>query len=209
MKYPKALTGAKLFVPAEVLCVFASLIEFIMEIIMSNVDASAAEENTILVNRLLVGLVAINALNLIAFVMKVIGFQIARKDERQFRKSLFFSIIGIIFSVIFFFTAGKFSDFMWGVIEVATLLVVVYAILAFYNLAETEDNQDVMKRGKIALVMVAIIFGFAVINKTITVFTPAADKIFTILSAALDLLGHAVFLSFLVAAKKMLKNATV
>jgi len=209
MKYPKALTGVKLFIPAEVLSMLAALIIFIMVIVVNNMDPSTAEENIVLVNRLAVGLVAINTLNVIAFVLNVIGFQIARKDERQFRKSLFFSVIGIVFSVISFFTAGKFSNFVWGVNEVATLLVVVYAILAFYNLAEAEDNQDVMKRGKIVLVVVAVIFGFAVINHTITVFTPAADTIFTILSAALDLLGHAVFLSFLVAAKRMLKKATV
>ncbi len=201
MKYPKALTGVRLFVPAEILCVIVSLLTFIIVILVNNIDFTNMQQTDVLINRLV--------FSIIAFVLKLVGFQIARKDERQFRKSLFFSVIGMIFILFGLFTAGTFASFVWGVNEVANLLVVIYAILAIYNLAEKEDDQDVMKRGKIALVFIAIIFGVAVINATITIFIPTVDAVFKILGAALDLLGHAAYLSFLLAAKKMLKNATV
>ena len=209
MKYPKALTGVRLFVPAEILCVIVSLLTFIIVILVNNIDFTNMQQTNVLINRLAVGYLLVNIFSIIAFVLKLVGFQIARKDERQFRKSLFFSVIGMIFILFGLFTAGTFASFVWGVNEVANLLVVIYAILAIYNLAEKEDDQDVMKRGKIALVFIAIIFGVAVINATITIFIPTVDAVFKILGAALDLLGHAAYLSFLLAAKKMLKNATV
>ncbi|MBQ1974860.1 MAG: hypothetical protein II224_03525 [Ruminococcus sp.] len=106
MKYPKALTGVRLFVPAEILCVIVSLLTFIIVILVNNIDFTNMQQTDVLINRLAVGYLLVNIFSIIAFVLKLVGFQIARKDERQFRNfSVFVDSSGYQSSVVLFHAA--------------------------------------------------------------------------------------------------------
>ena len=202
--YKQAYRGVKKLFISEILNLISAVFALVSSLIfvftakMSESDAAIPEAIA------LVLLFASLLIAVISLIWKIIGLSNAKRNESLFKTAFGFAIVGIVCNVVLLFSSGMFENFVSGIEEAATLLTTIYTVLGIYSLALKLDDRAVIKAGKLATVVVAIIFAFAVLDRVVGLLVPRLDGLMAIASDVMEVFGSAVLLTYLAMSKKML-----
>lgn len=205
MKVPNAYAGVKKLFASEVLNIISTVFLFMTSVFAVFVSDKVSPEHHAAGYFTLLGLTAVSvATAVIAFVMQLVALNQARKDERLFKKAMYFVIICGICTVAMMFTTGAFGKITATVDEVSTLLMNVYVITAVYSIAFQAGDAAMQKRAKLGMLFVSIPFFVAFCLQFAIVYLPDIAEILTVIGAALDFVGYVVFMIYLGIEKKAL-----
>ncbi|MBR1481897.1 MAG: hypothetical protein IJ598_02895 [Ruminococcus sp.] len=207
MKYPKAYSGIKKVFASEILNIISTVIVFLTSVFSVYVRDDVTFENDPAGFFALLGLTGGSVLfALIAFILQLVGFNQARKEERLFKKCIYFVIICAVCTVAMMFTGGMFNKICAGIDEVSTLLVNVYLIMGIYTLAENLENPSMQKRGKVVLLIVTILFGSALALQIVMAFMPEFAENLNVVNAIIEFVGYIICLVYVGMGVRMLSK---
>lgn len=212
MKFINANNGVKKLFTAEIFIVIASLFGLASSLLyLVAYDSISSEEDYYhyLIGIIILGIIGV-ALVVAGVIFQLFGLNQARKDEKAFKKALFFLFICIGSTVVILFTGrGMFNNIFSGINETATLLVDIYIIMGVFSLANQMDRNDVQSRGKVTLIGLVAVFVLSVIVRFFGIFVDDGDVLYSIIGvvcSALEVLVYLIFLTYLSMAKKMLSK---
>ena len=205
MKYPHAYSGVKKLFISEILnTISAGLMFAAVLMVLLDGKTKLPDIDTAQFWGLATLVLLSSAVGIAAFVIQFIGLNQARKDERLFKKAMYFVIICGICTVAMMFTTGAFGKITATVDEVSTLLMNVYVITAVYSIAFQAGDAAMQKRAKLGMLFVSIPFFVAFCLQFAIVYLPDIAEILTVIGAALDFVGYVVFMIYLGIEKKAL-----
>ena len=211
MKYPNAYAGVKKLFASQILHILSTVFFFASSMIWVFDTEGASGEDIDLIFWASMGLmIAGVVLSVIGFFLQLVGLNRARRDERLFKKAMYFVIICAVCTVSLLFGSGMFGKIMAGIDEVSTLLIFVYIFIAVFNLADQLGDMGMQKKGKWALLLVTVMFGAAFVLQIVMAFIPDLVEIvenLAVLGNILEFVGYIVALLYIGAAKKMLAKA--
>lgn len=222
MKFPHAAKGVSKIFSAEILSLIAVIICGIATVVLSIVLSSGEADNTSHEPFFIaLGIVMIIAaiLLLVGGIINIIGYFQAAMDEDGFKKAIYCTILGIIFSVIASVLVGKTGFLGWlcttlnVLSEVMQLLVIFFSIGGLMNLSAKCHRQDMVADGSFLLKLVGwICILYAVILILTRVFRENAFNktlviIFTTIAMILAVIQYILYLSYLSRAKIMLSES--
>lgn len=210
MKFINAYEGLKKIFVSQVISVISLLFVLITNIIIlvAFEDFMSYELSLFCMSCIIVLSIIAGVIGIAGIVFEILGLNQARKDERYFKKALFFLFIDIAAVLVTVLTGrGMFNNIFSGISETATLLVNVYIIMGVFDLADQMDQKEVESRGKITLVSMVVVFVLSVIVRFFGIFVDDGDILYSIISViclALEIVVFLIFLTYLSKAKKML-----
>lgn len=211
MKFPNAYAGVKQLFTAQILNILSTVVFFAGAVYAMLVPGEISPDENETAFFVLLGItVGATVLALVAFIVQLIGLNTARKDERLFKKAMYFVIICAVCTVALMLAGGMFGKITAGVDEVSTLLIFVYIFLSIYIIAEKMGETGMQKGGKLALLIVTVAFGSALLMQIIAAFIPErVDTVETIdfVSAIVEFAGYITAMIYIGMAKKMLAKA--
>lgn len=211
MKYPNAYAGIKKVFASQILHILSTLFFFASSMILVFDKEAASWENFNPFFWASMGLLTAGVvLSVVAFILQLVGLNRARRDERLFKKAMYFVIICAVCTVSLMFGSGMFGKIMAGIDEVSTLLIFVYIFIAVFNLADQLGDMGMQKKGKLALLLVTVMFGVAFVLQIVMAFIPDLVEVvenLAVLGTILEFIGYIVALLYIGAAKKMLAKA--
>ena len=210
MIFPNAYTGVKKLFASQILHILSTVFFFVSAVWLA---ASPEPESDafdyvawITIGTSLAGVV----MGVIAFLLQLVGLNQARRDERLFKKAMYFVIVCASCTIALLFGRGMFSRIASGVDEISTLLIYVYIFISVFNLAEQLGNTTVQKRGKLALLFVTVLFGAAFLINIFVAFIPEQVDIvenLSVISTICEFIGYIVALLYIGTARRMLVKA--
>lgn len=210
MIFPNAYTGVKKLFASQILHILSTVFFFVSAVWLA---ASPEPEGDALdyvawitIGTSLAGVV----MGVIAFLLQLVGLNQARRDERLFKKAMYFVIVCAACTIALLFGRGMFSRIASGVDEISTLLIYVYIFISVFNLAEQLGNTSVQKRGKLALLFVTVLFGAAFLINIFVAFIPEQVDIvenLSVISTICEFIGYIVALLYIGTARRMLAKA--
>lgn len=211
MKYPNAYAGIKKVFASQILHILSTLFSFASSMILVFDKEAASWEDFNPFFWASMGLMTAGVvLSVVAFILQLVGLNRARRDERLFKKAMYFVIICAVCTVSLLFGSGMFGKIMAGIDEVSTLLIFVYIFIAVFNLADQLGDMGMQKKGKLALLLVTVMFGVAFVLQIVMAFIPDLVEVvenLAVLGTILEFIGYIVALLYIGAAKKMLAKA--
>lgn len=211
MRFPNAYTGVKKVFTAQILSLISTVFFFAeAAIALFITEEISLDENETAFFVILAMTVTGTVLAIISFVVQLVGLNQARRDERLFKKAMYFVIICAICTVAILFGGGMFGRIAAGIDEVSTLLIFVYIFISIYTLAEQLGNVGMQKMGKLALLIVTVVFGSALLIQITVAFIPYMEDMvetLSFVSVILEFVGYITALIYIGMAKKMLSKA--
>jgi len=188
MNFPNALDGIKKIRTAEILGIIVALVAAVTGIIAG-------------------------ILSIIAFIMRLVGYSRAGKDEPSFKTALYVAIAGIVLSVLssVFAKNATISAIFKVLIDVCQPIATYLVITGIMNLAGKLGNTEMKERGTklfkiiIAMYVIAIIIDIvsAIFGKNAT--TAAISGVLGIVAAVLSIVTLVLYLGYLKRAVQMLE----
>lgn len=208
MIYQQAYEGVKKLLVSETLYLTSSVFAFTATLLIA--VTSKMGETDAMPLLLGAGLLMIVSLviSIVATIMEIIGLAKAKRNESLFKTALGFAVAGVFANVGAVLTSGMFSNICSGINEAFVLLVSIYMVLGFYSLALRLDNTAVIRVGKAATIVIAVIFAFAILDRVVSLFVPRLDDMMDVACAVLEIVAEVVLLIYLALSKKMLAKGT-
>ena len=208
MIYQQAYEGVKKLLVSETLYLTSSVFAFTATLLIA--VTSKMGETDAMPLLLGAGLLMIVSLviSIVATIMEIIGLAKAKRNESLFKTALGFAVAGVFANVGAVLTSGMFSNICSGINEAFVLLVSIYMVLGFYSLALRLDNTAVIRVGKAATIVIAVIFAFAILDRVVSLFVPRLDDMMDVACAVLEIVAGIVLLVYLALSKKMLAKGT-
>lgn len=202
MKFSKAHTGLTFLLISEILTIISSVFVNFFLLILDGIFSDIV--NTFGNIGLTVILTGFELLGLLALILQLVGLGVSIKDEPLFKTAFVMVFLGIIATIASLFFSGTIEDILSGINAVTTLLVSVYTLLGIHSIAYQLEDKTVVRGAKVTLIVVAFIFTFSVFTRMTTIFTPVLENTLNNVWAILDIVGHIIFLTYIIKAKKML-----
>ena len=206
MQFPNALSGVKKIFLAEIISLAATALGLV-------VSAIFAAENSTVNEAIAILSIAVMVVSLIAFIIKLIGLNEARKDEVGFSKAFFIVFAGIIVSVIgSFFAEGSLGGDLFKTLgNICEFLITFFIIGGIMNLAEKLNDAEMIAKGKKILAMVITAWAIAIVAGLVGTLLGGSDTalaiagVLIIISAVVEVVAYVIYLIYLAKAKKMLE----
>ena len=220
MKFPNALKGVSKIYTAEILALIAAFV-IVLAIIFGACGigfADVGEETVggILALGALVFVLAFTVLTVISYVINIVGFSAASKDEPAFKRALIAIVVGIVAIILAAVfsnkdtTAAKIISSLASAVSTACeLLITFYCIDGIKNLAVKLDKGAVKAKADKAVTLIYASYIISIICKLVHDFsqTDASDivsGIFGLVAIVFSIIAYCVYMSLLRNAKKML-----
>lgn len=231
MKFPNAAKGIKKIFSAEILRLFGGICMIIAATVfviglataslnindLSNVQnisgLLAGASASTAVTMFLIGLCIIGVafiLYFIGFILNLVGYINARRDDDAFLSALVFLLISIVFSVIYSFTISNgVGGVMYSLASLCQTIATIFVIAGVVKLADRLNRGDVSSMGSNILKLLITIEVIAFIISLITTFMGGAAAsvtaaILLLVAFVLSFIKYIMYLVFLSKAKKML-----
>ena len=204
MKFPNAFSGVKKLFLAELFNIISATIMFVSAVFALFVTDDASPDNHAAGFFALIALSFVSVVfGIVAFVLQIVGANQARRDERMFKKAIYFVIICVICTLAMAFGSGMFNKISAGIDEVSTLLIHVYVIMGIFGIADQLENTAMQSRGKLTLLLITAAFAVAFVLQLVGAFMPEIAEPLSIVSAVIEFVSYIILLIYLGAAKKM------
>lgn len=196
MKYENAKRGVAMIFTAEIL-------ELIASILTGGTLAAKDSAQAIGLVGVLVGLVLV----IVAAVKEIKGLILAGKDEKSYKHALYLTIFYVVIDLInqivpMFFPDLKFSPLVFSA-DLFNILCLLYVVQGTNALLKELGNEDMVKKGKVALCY--NIVAFAIMNTleatmAVTESGNAGIAVMAVLAVAcavVMIIGYIKYLSYL------------
>ena len=159
-------------------------------------------------------------IEIIAFILNIVGISAASKDERIFHSAMIWVVAGIVSAVVqgIFSNNQVVKDILNTVNTVCEVLTTYYVICGVISLANRVGRSDVAAAGakviRLTVIIYAISAVFSVVSLIIGLVTSgstaynvisAGAGVTAIVAAVLSIISYIVYLGMLSKAKKMLQ----
>ncbi len=211
MIFPNAKAGVKKLFAAQLLNLISTLFFLAGAMLTVFVTGELSPEKNETAFFIFLGLLAAGTvLSVIGFIIQIIGLNQARRDERLFKKAIYFVIVCAVCTVALMFGNGMFAKIFSGIDEVSTLLIYVYIFLGIYTLAESLGDAFMQKGGKLVLLIVTVMFASALLMQIVAAFIPYRETIvenLDVLTYLVEFIGYITALIYIGMANRMLSKA--
>ena len=228
MTFPNAAKGVKKLYTAEILGLIGMIITIVglIAVVIGTavtVAGAAAEQGSVAVGGLIgtgVGTIFSGAaaiLTLIGFILQLVGYSQAGKDEGSFKTALIVVLVGVAATVVLGVLSGIKPQ--WTVLTEITQIVnqavgiiaLCYAITGIRTLAEQLGNEAVANRGKTLLNAIIIVLCLSIVANFIGLFVHnvaggIVAGVLALVAAVISLVRYFLYLGYLAKAKKMLEE---
>ncbi|MBQ6153615.1 MAG: hypothetical protein IJJ15_07710 [Ruminococcus sp.] len=220
MQFPNAEKGIKKIFASAVLEIIGAagmvISAFITLVIAAMIEQGSVGEDSVtgLIGLIgIIGLAVSLILTLIAKILSIVGYAQASKDEGSFKIAISVSIaiiaVGILYLI--FYNHEVLSNIISQIMDLLSLIVVIYVIQGIINLAEAIGDAKIIKRGKTLFILITILYGLTCVSNLIAAIfkDETASIIASSISLVAELFGTIqliIYIVFLGKAKKMLKN---
>ena len=212
MKYPNAYSGMKKIYISEIIALIASIIMVICSVFLMACynDPDLIVETWIFSAAVLVVL----GVFVFSYILQIIGIVRATKDEPAFRVSLIAIIAALVITVLecIFFEGNDVITFVLEIAsDVAQFFLVHYIIHGIMHISEHLGRDDISKKGKRIFTVIYIAIGFEIIVRIFEMIfgKELGEQLsmpFGIVANILKVVEYILFLSYIVKAKKLLKE---
>lgn len=212
MKYPNAYSGMKKIYISEIIALIASIIMVICSVFLMACynDPDLIVETWIFSAAVLVVL----GVFVFSYILQIIGIVRATKDEPAFRVSLIAIIAALVITVLecIFFEGNDVITFILEIAsDVAQFFLVHYIIHGIMHISEHLGRDDISKKGKRIFTVIYIAIGFEIIVRIFEMIfgKELGEQLsmpFGIVANILKVVEYILFLSYIVKAKKLLKE---
>ena len=212
MKYPNAYSGMKKIYISEIIALIASIIMVICSVFLMACynDPDLIVETWIFSAAVLVVL----GVFVFSYILQIIGIVRATKDEPAFRVSLIAIIAALVITVLecIFFEGNHVITFILEIAsDVAQFFLVHYIIHGIMHISEHLGRDDISKKGKRIFTVIYIAIGFEIIVRIFEMIfgKELGEQLsmpFGIVANILKVVEYILFLSYIVKAKKLLKE---
>ena len=149
-----------------------------------------------------------------SYILQIIGIVRATKDEPAFRVSLIAIIAALVITVLecIFFEGNDVITFVLEIAsDVAQFFLVHYIIHGIMHISEHLGRDDISKKGKRIFTVIYIAIGFEIIVRIFEMIfgKELGEQLsmpFGIVANILKVVEYILFLSYIVKAKKLLKE---
>ena len=216
MKFPNAYNGVKKIYLAEILLILATIlgIATIAVLAANNVNLDAAElnlEGTPATLTLVFGIGGA-LLALIAFILNLLGVISARKDDDGFKMALFFTLIGIVCSIVSaaFNKNEGLKDWMEVGTNLSSLFASYFVLGGIASLAgKYPDNMTMNLALKARTKLMAAFSTTALLRLIVIIFKIQNETVLLIMSIIIllaQVVSYLLYMLTLAKGKKMLAN---
>lgn len=212
MKYPNAYSGMTKIYISEIIALIASIIMVICSVFLMACynDPDLIVETWIFSAAVLVVL----GVFVFSYILQIIGIVRATKDEPAFRVSLIAIIAALVITVLecIFFEGNDVITFVLEIAsDVAQFFLVHYIIHGIMHISEHLGRDDISKKGKRIFTVIYIAIGFEIIVRIFEMIfgKELGEQLsmpFGIVANILKVVEYILFLSYIVKAKKLLKE---
>ncbi len=212
MKYPNAYSGMTKIYISEIIALIASIIMVICSVFLMACynDPDLIVETWIFSAAVLVVL----GVFVFSYILQIIGIVRATKDEPAFRVSLIAIIAALVITVLecIFFEGNDVITFILEIAsDVAQFFLVHYIIHGIMHISEHLGRDDISKKGKRIFTVIYIAIGFEIIVRIFEMIfgKELGEQLsmpFGIVANILKVVEYILFLSYIVKAKKLLKE---
>lgn len=212
MKYPNAYSGMKKIYISEIIALIASIIMVICSVFLMACynDPDLIVETWIFSAAVLVVL----GVFVFSYILQIVGIVRATKDEPAFRVSLIAIIAALVITVLecIFFEGNDVITFVLEIAsDVAQFFLVHYIIHGIMHISEHLGRDDISKKGKRIFTVIYIAIGFEIIVRIFEMIfgKELGEQLsmpFGIVANILKVVEYILFLSYIVKAKKLLKE---
>ena len=212
MKYPNAYSGMTKIYISEIIALIASIIMVICSVFLMACynDPDLIVETWIFSAAVLVVLEVF----VFSYILQIIGIVRATKDEPAFRVSLIAIIAALVITVLecIFFEGNDVITFVLEIAsDVAQFFLVHYIIHGIMHISEHLGRDDISKKGKRIFTVIYIAIGFEIIVRIFEMIfgKELGEQLsmpFGIVANILKVVEYILFLSYIVKAKKLLKE---
>ena len=212
MKYPNAYSGMTKIYISEIIALIASIIMVICSVFLMACynDPDLIVETWIFSAAVLVVL----GVFVFSYILQIVGIVRATKDEPAFRVSLIAIIAALVITVLecIFFEGNDVITFILEIAsDVAQFFLVHYIIHGIMHISEHLGRDDISKKGKRIFTVIYIAIGFELIVRIFEMIfgKELGEQLsmpFGIVANILKVVEYILFLSYIVKAKKLLKE---
>lgn len=212
MKYPNAYSGMTKIYISEIIALIASIIMVICSVFLMACynDPDLIVETWIFSAAVLVVL----GVFVFSYILQIVGIVRATKDEPAFRVSLIAIIAALVITVLecIFFEGNDVITFILEIAsDVAQFFLVHYIIHGIMHISEHLGRDDISKKGKRIFTVIYIAIGFEIIVRIFEMIfgKELGEQLsmpFGIVANILKVVEYILFLSYIVKAKKLLKE---
>lgn len=208
MKYPNTYEGIKKLFTSEILTLASTAVFLVAAVLAAGVSSNDTIETKPALFWALFSLTVIaSAFSVIAFSLQFIGLNQARKEDKMFRNAMAFVGVCALSTIITAFWVGVFGNVVACIAVIATLLVNLYIILGVYSIALQLEDNAMLRRCKVTLLVISALFTLTFLTQLISVVIPEISAPLDIACTVLGFVGHIICLIFLSMSKRMLENA--
>ena len=200
-----AYSGVSKVFASEILNILSTLVMFAATLYAVTLsDDIKIDTNPVQVFTLFGLTVASSLFGIIAFIVQLVGLNQARRDEKLFKKAMYFVGICALCTIALTFSRGMFGRICAGIDEISTLLIHVFIIIGIFAIADRLENTSMQKSGKIILLFVSIMFIAAFFLQIASSIAPEYLENFAFVSTILEFAGYVLGTVYVGMAKKML-----
>lgn len=205
MRFPNASKGVKKLFVSELFNIISTILVFAVAVFSTQVSDNVSLENGDNEAYILIGFFAASTFfSVIAFIVQLVGLNQARRDEKLFKKAMYFVLIcGVSTIVLSFSGYGMFGRIFAGIDEISTLLVNVYIIISIHGLADQLGNKRIQTHGKVTLLIVTIMFAVTFFFQLAMAIAPEITENLSVVNSMIEFVGYFVILVFLFSSARM------
>ena len=215
MRFPNAYSGVKKIYTSEILMIVSAVLVLIMTVLASfgtAMSEKGGNEDAAGYSFLGAGilLAAVAIIDVVAFIMQIVGVTKAAKDEPKFNMALIWIIIDLVASVALEFVSEEGTLHLIASIAQtgASIFITYHIIRAINSLAEKLGSQKEINRGNrvITLFAIAYVISFALnlVGDNMTGEAVTVGGVLAIIAMILIVVAYFTFLKYLSRARGML-----
>ena len=211
MKFENAFAGAKKMFIAEILMFVTAVFTLCFTLFAENWSADSEASSGFGVLAVFVVFLVIGAIELVAYVIDLIGVIKAAKDEDYFRGSLYLTIATLLaFIAQGYFTSGDIRNHIFALMGIVLGFgATVYVLRGFISLSEELERPSLAKTGYVLLAILLFVNALQFAAKLLgTIFVSDANAadiaaVFNNVASVVSIVESVIYIVYL---KKVMKT---
>ena len=223
MSFPHAAKGiSKIFFSEMITLISGIALAIMILITAANADTFKADNPNELATGLVIGFFAAGAVFFISFIIKVIGYFQASRDEEGFTRAIILAIITVVLLIVANILQPQNNvvmQWIYTVVLVAAetthMVVIVSAVGGMVNLSYKCRDEGLVRRGNTIIKIVSAIYALNIVliilNRILFFINPDILKTFNLiiklLVAVLTVIQYILYITYLANVSSMLKES--